>query len=178
MSEIMRDVLVGRTGDGSRIYVSAAIQELTREGGYQTVTHETVPTVTRVSLMGLEVEKGCRNASSGGQMLERLRDVVKPEPPFTVGDVRSLHAIWKRWHLNDTKAGCSHVPEPLWEDSSYGPRPDLKNTPACPETGYRYGHAWLVEPLPADGTGTLEGDPAAVLRFIAGRRPVTTYQGN
>lgn len=51
------------------------------------------------------------------------------------------------WHLNGMRAGCAHQTV-VWEDGPYGRRPSLDDTPTCPQTGYRYGHAWLVEPLP------------------------------
>lgn len=50
------------------------------------------------------------------------------------------------WHLNTLTAGCTHQ-EALYFDGPYGRGPDLVRTPACPITGYRYGHRWLTRVL-------------------------------
>ncbi len=54
------------------------------------------------------------------------------------------------WHLNGMQGACDHqVVE--YETDRYGRRvPSLALTPACPVTGYRYGHAWLVRELPPE----------------------------
>ena len=167
--QLLTDALVGRTADGTRVYVSATIQKL--DGGrpeatqdWQTVEHETVSHLTRISLSGLTVDKGYRNAA--GQCLDILDDVTEPAAPFTLGDVRTLASIWRRWHLNDMCSHCAHQDRSIpWDQC-----------PPCPVTGYRAGSAWLVEPLPEDRPGQ---GPADVLRFIAGRTPKPqTYAGN
>lgn len=54
------------------------------------------------------------------------------------------------WHMNGLTAGCEHQTAE-YETDRYGRRvPSLSQTPACPVTGYRYGHAWLVRELPAE----------------------------
>lgn len=163
---LMNDVLVGRTDEGSRVYVRAALVQ--SYATQETVTHETIQGSLRLSMSGCVVDKGRRNASSAGQCLDELLKVTTPARPFTMSDVRTLHKLWKRWHLNDLRSHCAH--------QDWGVAWDA--VPPCEHTGYRAGYAWLVEPLPADGTGTVEGDPLAVLRFIARKRPTTRYMGN
>lgn len=164
---LLRDALVGRTDDGDRVYVSAVLTVEPVGSRYvETIDHEVLApedTVTRLSMSGLIVPRGCRNAYRAGQIVGELDRVTRAARPFTFGDVRSLAAIWRAWHLNDVRAGCAHLPQAV--DTS-GPS---DTWPVCGASGYRYGHAWLYAPLPADGTGSLPGDPLAVLRFIAGR---------
>ena len=93
--------------------------------------------------------------------------------------VKEIHAIWKRWHLNDLKAGCCHQIDARWNErridetktlDSYGKffegqssnswnmlawiRPDEHPngllTKPCEICGYRYGSSWLVEEIPAE----------------------------
>lgn len=145
------DIFVGRTEDGTRVYLDMSLERQSKEGKTQ-VTHEPVTgEYFRFSAMGHTVLKGRRddNWDRGGQMLDALLEVTTPANGWTLAELKEIHRLWKNWHLNDMQAGCQHVPEPLWEDSTYGKRPDLKNTPTCPETGYRWGNAWLVRIIPA-----------------------------
>jgi len=170
----MTDALVGGTATGDRVYVSATVTVTEPRDGIRTVEHDThTGPVVRLSMVGLIVSKGCRNAHAAGQVLDVLDHVTVAEAPFTIGDVRSLVSVWRAWHLNDMRAACAHLPRTV--DAS-GP---TNTWPVCGASGYRYGHAWLYEPIPADGSGRLPGDPLAVLRFIAGRTPAPTrYAGN
>ena len=77
---------------------------------------------------------------------------------------RRMVAVWERWHLNDMKAGSAaqekYLREHPLDPASYaypkshydvaskvladaGLNPD-------PATGYKYGHAWQREELPAE----------------------------
>lgn len=60
-------------------------------------------------------------------------------------------ALAGRWHLNDMQGACAHQ-EIVWEtDPRFGTRrPSLDQTPVCPQSGYRYGSAWLHEIVPAE----------------------------
>jgi hypothetical protein len=141
---------IGRTADGDNVYVEIKTEETA--GTYETTDHRTVTGGVRVSIMGHHFEKGSRrkNWSGGGQCVDTVAAVVKPAPGVAREDVARLVEIWRAWHLNDMRAGCDHVPEPLFESSKGYPQADLVNTPACPASGYRYGHAWLYKQPPAD----------------------------
>lgn len=52
------------------------------------------------------------------------------------------------WHLNGMQAKCAHQGPPVYEQGRYGPQVNFQKSPRCPLTGYGYGSAWLVEPLP------------------------------
>lgn len=149
------DVFLGRTTDGEKIYARAELERKTLEDAL-TVTHEKVSgEVLFFSAMGHSVAKFARHNSenwiSGGQMLDDLLQITDPAPGWTLEEIRAFHRLWKNWHLNGMNAGCQHVPTPVYrKNERYGYQEvDLDNTPACPETGYRYGHAWLLRPIPA-----------------------------
>lgn len=142
----MRDVLIGRTDNGDRVYAEA---QLTERIGGETVTHEEAGEYLEFTMTGLVVAKYVRREYPYhiGQCLDALLDITEPAPGFTPSTIVDMHDTWKRWHLNGMNAGCAHQ-KVRWEDSDYGRRPSLTKTLPCPITGYRYGTAWLSEPLP------------------------------
>jgi hypothetical protein len=147
------DVFLGRKANGVKVYAAARLERQTVEDA-ETVTHEKVSgEVLKFSASGHTLDRFSRHSSEkwlgAGQMIDELLEITEPAPGWTLEEIRKFHRLWKNWHLNSMNGGCQHVPEPLWEDSNYGKRPDLVNTPACPETGYRYGHKWLLRPIPA-----------------------------
>lgn len=126
----MNVLKVFRLDGGERASVSATFTRQTLGQG-ETVTHETsLPYgYVRVSISGELAPKGIRfgtNASAYGQVREDM-----PSP---------LRRVWARWHLNDMNAGCTHQ----------GGASRVIGEP-CPFTGYRYGSAWLVDPLTLSG---------------------------
>lgn len=80
-----------------------------------------------------------------GQMAEYLKTLSAEEyklnPGWTSKMLDRLIAIWERWHLNDLRSGCAHQRRWGWNAK------DHLNQP-CPICGYRYGNAWLFEPVP------------------------------
>jgi len=149
----VRDILIGRwTADegqarrtGYRMEVSFGLKQHT-EREFITMEHEQIGEYTEFTASGGIYRNG--GESSFGQNLDHLRQIERVEPPFTRADVRSLRMIWERWHLNGMHAECAHL-ERQWEDSTYGKRLKLDGPgTVCPESGYRMGWAWLVEPLP------------------------------
>jgi hypothetical protein len=72
--------------------------------------------------------------------------------------------VWKRWHLNDMRAGCEHQRALGWKyDTHRDPDQEAPGYPhvglPCPECGYRIGSAWLREEVPAEVLDFLEGLP-------------------
>lgn len=145
-----------------RSYVVVTLELRTREGEHTTITHGTVTDPVEVSLTGEQcIERfGRRDYLGGGQNVDTLADIVNPAPGWTLAEIRELATLWDRWHLNTMRAACAHmVPGDLArEDNGYGgtriSTSDPRNT--CPESGYRYGHAWLTEPVPADVVARLD----------------------
>ena len=88
---------------------------------------------------------------SGGASLEPFRQVVEPVDGLTLADIARLADLGDRWHLNGMVAGCAHQTVVWAKNERYGHmEPSLDLTPRCPVTGYRYGHEWLGEVIPAD----------------------------
>jgi len=139
---------IGLTRTGEKVYVTA---EITRQSGkHTTIEHKRVAAVDQVSISGTVVCKGGSITRSGdqvgfGQVLEDLRAVVEPADGWTRADIRTLANAWDRWHLNDMRGACAHMPADAHK------RWDRRETVRCTEgTGYSYGSAWLVEAPPAD----------------------------
>lgn len=72
----------------------------------------------------------------------QIADLVaasRPAPYWSAAGVARLVDTWRRWHLNDMRAGCEHQRR-------------LDTPPAigdpCPTCGYRYGSRWLHEDVP------------------------------
>ncbi|TXH09345.1 MAG: hypothetical protein E6R04_08315 [Spirochaetes bacterium] len=114
------------------------------------VEHEPITDWWEFSASGGVWRNGSENTF--GQNLYHLRDLDPDRlaPGWTKADVRSLRTIWERWHLNGMKAACSHMTGDVlvYEPDGYGGQRISCSGTVCPETGYTYGKAWLVEPLP------------------------------
>lgn len=86
-----------------------------------------------------------------------------PETAFLKQKARNVFVLihrnrsrWGTWrHLNDMRAGCEHQRAMGWK--SYDEHP----SEPCPVCGYKYGTAWLVEPLPAEVYSFVESLPEA-----------------
>lgn len=139
----VEDALVGRTADGTRVYVSMGIERHAAQDSKRTVTHERMPEeYLEFTAQGHTVEQYRREWSSAGQMLDDLLEVVEPAPGLSLDDLKRIHQIWRAWHLNGMKAACAHMPADARE------RWDRREAVVCEESGYSYGSAWLVQPLP------------------------------
>jgi len=136
---------IGRTAEGSRVFAHIDLRPL-QAGTWQTVEHTPAPAdAVEFAASGFIIARHRRNADSAGQVLDALADVTAPAQGWTAADVASLLAIWRRWHLNSMKAGCAHMPADARE------RWDRRERVECAAgSGYTFGAAWLVEPLPAD----------------------------
>lgn len=145
---------------------------------------------TRLSLTGEIGPTPSGNASGGcGQIDDELAAIDEFAAGWDADLVARLAGTWRRWHLNDMRAGCEHQRAAGWHErpidpakptTSYGRhfpgqsqdswnllgwvRPDehpdgLLGKP-CDECGYRYGTAWLTEAVPADVIERLAALPA------------------
>lgn len=102
-----------------------------------------------------------------GQCLDEIANHI------TTDEFKKIYCWWKRWHLNNLKAGCAHQRELGWKEepidsskplNSYGKFPP-NDSPSwnmkvwlpeklggylskpCPICGYRYGTKWLKEEI-------------------------------
>lgn len=129
------------------VLVEIRMERLLRRETYETIEHEQVVAPLDFSIVTAAWSPGMKDWVVGGAGVDRLRELTSVNTSyFTQEQIDGLIAL-DEWHLNGLTAGCAHQ-EVVWEDSEYGRRPSLSETPACPITGYRYGHSWLVRPLP------------------------------
>ncbi len=136
----------------------------------------------RLSISGVEGPLLTGNALGGcGQINMHLRAAQFQTfaPGWDTDTVAHLLEVWKRWHLNDMRAGCEHQRAEGWADrpidpnkpmDTYGKHFDGQKQDSwnmlvwvrrdehpegllcepCPTCGYRYGTAWKHEVIPTD----------------------------
>lgn len=67
--------------------------------------------------------------------------------------IREIVSVWQRWHLNDLRAGTreqmaaiAHIQKNhFWYEDACE---HLKEIGLYEDRGYKFGHAWLYEPMP------------------------------
>jgi len=134
--------LVGYLEGGDRVYVD--VTYVNEDWEATTVEHEKVSRIGKLSITGEVYDEGkYREPHSAGQIHSELLSIVRPPKGRTLQDIQELYGLWQRWHLNDLRAACAHMPEnahKLWLD---------KQDVICEEgTGYKYGTSWLYEAVP------------------------------
>lgn len=126
-----------------RVTIGVRMERLTRREEYETTDHR-------------KVTKPLDFAITTQVWQPDGRDIVMSTPGDGMDEILTgeryaeLRQLAK-FHLNAMRAGCAHgdwVQEPVHRQGRYGQEVDLDATASCPQTGYRYGHAWLVEELP------------------------------
>lgn len=138
---------VGRTADGRRVWLELELRGWSRSG--ESVEHQPVTGYTELSVCASGLDKGSKRGIDidfGGQCDDAVAEVVRPAPGWTVAELAEVVEVWHRWHLNGVKAGCVHlagVTDTKVECPVQAADPDI-------EEPYRWGHAWLIEPLPSD----------------------------
>lgn len=111
----------------------------------------------RLSISGVEGPN--QNGNAAGACGQLRLDPTYAAPGWEADDVAQLDATWRRWHLNDMRAG-SPAQEQWLRDHPDRPSP-LEYFPwACEQLAaaglhpdpdhddYRYGSAWLSEDVP------------------------------
>ena len=122
---------------------------------------------SRLSIAGVEGPK------ANGDCLGSCGQIVMHEwrfdslcPGWNPELIAQFRAVWKRWHLNDMTPGSPAQMQWLrgnpeaprdytWASKALadaGLNPD-------PSNGYKYGHAWLFEPVPSDVLSFLQSLP-------------------
>lgn len=137
-----RDVPVGRIPGkpyGYRqsllVTVDIRMERLTRRE-YETVDHQMVREPLDFALTTSVWRPRLSDIVSCGATVEPLRELSSYEPGWAAESVKEL-ADLEEWHLNAMSAACAHQKRNAGLDS-----------PPCPISGYRWGSAWLVRPLP------------------------------
>jgi hypothetical protein len=87
----------------------------------------------RLSICGNVWRPDRKDILGSGQNHEEIAALFPDDPR-----VQRIVKVWRRWHLNDMRAGCEHQRA----EGGHGVGD------VCPIDGYRYGSAWLYEELP------------------------------
>jgi hypothetical protein len=103
------------------------------------------------------MDGGIWNAShndmiSGGQNLGTIAKLMLQNK-----DLQELIGYWRKYHLNDMKAGTKRQTEAVKKWQAEGNKYEypaavehLKSIELDEDKGYKYGHGWLYEPIPDD----------------------------
>jgi hypothetical protein len=160
--------------DAARLEIR--IERKSRIVPYQTITHQQVDTVDHFSM-----SMSSRYAAGQCDQVLDPRDPMVGRLTINPASALMLRRIWRRWHLNDMKAGCRHQRHIArkWSKAAKLPSSTRRDNWSrarghffkleCDATGYKFGSAWLVEPLPTDRlirrlTSILAECPGAVIR--------------
>lgn len=98
----------------------------------------------------------CKGACGQIEMFFKTSDVTSCGEGWTIGKISGFLNIWRRWHLNDLKAGCEHQRNLCWNNKNINE--------SCPVCGYKYGTKWLKEELPQPVINYLESLPESKLK--------------
>jgi hypothetical protein len=150
MSEQRKRVVLGYRAEGRGAYtVDIGLETLEREK--VSIDGERVTDGVTVSICG-----AC--PTSLGQCADSIRsdlEAGKINLVLPKEDVERLLDIWDRWHLNDMKAGTRAQEEFIDQHGLRGKEytdkvAALKDAGLLEDGGYKYGTAWLYEPVPTD----------------------------
>lgn len=119
-----------------KCYLTLRIYTETRER--ETIEHKKVQSYKKLSITGEIRTPNNRGIICLGQCYDTMLEIYPNDERL-----QKIVAIWKRWHLNDLKAGCIHQ-----KHGDYS-NPEISGQ-VCPETGYKYGTSYLLEELPED----------------------------
>lgn len=147
---LSRSGFVGHTTNRERVYVTVELRQHYADEQHTTY-HNTVTEYVELSITGTVKISGLGHVVATGQVIDHLFRINRPADGWSMTEIVELAKLWKRWNLNGVRAGCAHqTPAVAPQDHPDPTGYILDRTPACPQTGYQYGSAWLVEPLPAD----------------------------
>ena len=141
MNVKFKDILIGRTKEGEKFFLSVHFRENYRKA--TNTEHEEINYYDSIGFSGVLTTKygsivAERGLISLGQNEQYLLEITEPAKGFTLKNIKEIHSLWTQYHLNDMKSHCSH------QDKSV--RWDLVER--CEVGNYKAGSAWLVEPLP------------------------------
>lgn len=128
----------------------------------------------KLSITGVEGPMKNGNCRGGaGQIVMLLTDdkTLSPVNGIDTATMQSFLSVWNRWHLNDLRAGDAEQEQflrekPLQKDAYAYPKDYftaaseyLAANGLNPHNGYKYGHAWKREEVPAEVVQFLQSLP-------------------
>lgn len=165
------DYFLGRTIEGYRVWAHVEISEPEQHARATFTDHSQGPAPVTLGI-SWTVLASPRHPNLADDRYLRGAGQTSPEDrviPNAPDAVRVVEDMWLEFHLNTLKAACDHMtPEMLnpgsevidaWIDADpnrgrYGRTHALQGwrlaNVVCPDTGYRWGSAWLARTIPAD----------------------------
>jgi len=141
-----KKLYVGVKNTGKKMYINLEIHQEADTRTAQTIDHQTITAYKTLSMSG-----------NGGQNTEEIADIKSYKEMFiSENDLNTIITIWNKWHLNDMKAGTAKQQAFIdeWKKTNeydYTAICEaLKSAGLYEDNGYKYGHSWLVEPLPQE----------------------------
>jgi hypothetical protein len=130
-----------------QVTVDIRMERRDRQAEYETTDHRKVSEPLDFSITTAVWRPDGKDSVGGGATCEPLRQLVTWAPGFDAEKAAQLADLGAEWNLSGMQAGCAHQ-APVWKEGREGREYDLDRTPPCPETGHKFGHAWLVRELP------------------------------
>ena len=104
--------------------------------------------ITGTYFTGKKLLKSEKNLLGWGQIYDEVKEIIPAR----------LYEIWRRWHLNDMRAGTFVQEEILRQAKASGIEFNdyddtcnyLQRFDALVDDGYKYGSKWLKEELPKE----------------------------
>jgi hypothetical protein len=134
--------------------IEVEVRSITKDYDKLTVDLEPIRSYHELSICGAIWNHIHTDWVSGGQNDDELLGYFPDDPR-----VAEIVKTWDRWHLNGMISGSRRQSKaideyrqanPLWR-YDYGEACEiLKAQGLYEDRGYKYGHAWLVEPLPQE----------------------------
>ena len=152
MNRNERKIGLGWTAEGARVVAHVAVED---GSGVSTFTdHTEGVSPDRVSV-SFEVVGGTPRLEMWGQVPAEDRVIARRHQNDASEETRALiEELWSAHHLNDMQAACDHMTADMTArhegESVRDWQTRMLDTVVCPETGYKWGHAWLARTVPAD----------------------------
>jgi|LSQX01.3.fsa_nt_gb hypothetical protein len=137
---------VGVKNTGKKMYVDLTINQEAETRTAQTTTGHFITGYKTLSMSG-----------TNGQNRKETADINNYKELFiSKEDLQTINRVWANWHLNDMHIGTERQEEFLkqWKKEhkyDYTAACEaLKEVGLYEDNGHKYGHAWLVKPLPEE----------------------------
>ena len=149
-----RKIGLGWTEYGERVVAHVSIESGAGKGMSVFTDHSEGTSPDRVSV-SFEVIGGKYKSESYGQIPADERVIVRSHANDADEATRAfIDELWSAHHLNDMNAACDHMTPEMTArhkgESTQDWQHRMLDTVTCPETGYKWGHAWLARTAPAD----------------------------